>query len=307
MEIFCSVYQKNLLFWSSFFVVSYNLYHGGYLNSFRIKVLNAMQWKKNIKIFTFCFMILMTVGCLKSYQEIRIKSDLSGTMEFKFIYDMEAITTATMMIQGMMGPKMTPEQKEMMQEQKEMMQEEIKKQFSAKNNEKKKEIESQLPEGIKLTEFFIDDSKGNKVTMKICMEFDHIRNLKKLENLKISEDNFMGGSGESSTKFLEHFSVEEKGNTIIIKQDIGKPKGMDQSKGKNKKQMPPEIEKMIKDLGINFRIRIPYKQYKVAEHNAHKYDQKAHTLYWMYSGEKLIKMSEDGKEIENIYVKLEKK
>lgn len=258
-----------------------------------------MKWQ-NVKICALIFVIMITAGCLKTYQEIRIKSDLSGTMEFRVVYDMESITNFALMMQGMMGQKMPPEQKEMMQE-------EIKKQFSAKNDEKKKEIESQLPDGIKLIEFSTDDSKNDKITMKICMEFDHIRNLKKLENLEISEGDSMGASGKSTTKFLENFSVEEKDNTIIIKQSIGKPKGMNQAQGKGKKQLPPEVEKMMKGLGINFRIRIPYKSYKVAEHNAHKYDQKTQTLYWMYTGDTLMEMSQNNTEIKDIYLKLEKK
>ncbi len=265
-----------------------------------------MQFKKKLQIFALLLIFLATAGCLKTYQEIRLKSDLSGTMEFKIIYDIQAITSAMSMQQEMMGQKASPEQKSMMQE-------EFKNQILGNKDKSKQEIESQLPEGIKLTEFSIEESKDDKVSMKIAIEFDHIRNLKKLQNLQLSEGDAMGASGKSSTKFLEQFSVEEMGDSIIIKQNIGKPQGMGQAKGKGKGkgQMPPQIEQMIsgmmKSLGINFRIRIPFKQYKVAEHNAHKYDQKTHTLYWMYSGEKMMKMAETGEEIQNIYLKLDKK
>lgn len=285
----------------------------------RLGVLCGMFMKLAMIIFAAVILILSS-GCIETYQEIRIKSNLSGEMHLRVVYHVESIVKATAMMQQQQQQPEAGAPQEMPEEQKMMMLESIKSMLLTQSEEQKNEIESKLPEGIKIQTFEVNETEANIVEMKVVLAFSHIDDLKALKQMEEeAAANKRPGKQDNKQNPFEGFSIESQPNgTIIIKQNMeGKtselkkmPVGGNKDKPKNKKEAAAmaELENMMKSLmegmGVHFRVRVPYMKYNVGKHNAREYDKKNHTLRWDYTGERIMKMAQEGKAPESIYVEL---
>ncbi len=239
-----------------------------------------------ICIFTFC-----ATGCFKTYQEIRLKSDLSGQIYLRLVYDMNTIVD---MMGAQQGGGQVPEK------QKKMMTEQMKSQMKAESKAMKEEINKKLPEGVKLAEFSILEPKPGKMEMKIGFSFKHIDCLKAMQDLEF------GPQQGDAQKPFQGLTIEQEGSDIIIKQNMKTDPKMQQGSEQMESMpgMEEMMEMMLKEMGFFVRIRVPYMKYKIAEHTADKYDEANHTLYWSYTGKALMESAKTGKMPKEVFVRL---
>lgn len=272
-----------------------------------------------------CAMVFLHSGCIKIYEEIRLKSDLSGTISMQVNYDLEAFAEVAIVFTQMMGnmgdknakmPQFPPEQMEAM---KAMMLQQMKENIKQEMPDQQ-QLKQQLGEGLHLEQMNIEDN-DNAVNINFKIAFDHISKLKGMKNFNIGQKDtqkpkknmpkFGGFDLESTTKGFdkpfEAFKIEEQGEFLIIQQSLGKEGG---HKGPmSTENLPPQMQGLMKKfekMGMFVRIRVPYMRYKIVEQNADKYDEQNHTLYWFYTFEKMQQWSKQNKKPPVLSVKMQK-
>lgn len=258
-----------------------------------------------------CAVLVLAGGCIEMRQELRLKSDLSGSVSMNLVYDLGMISEGVVLAMssgGGKGPamKMPPEQLESM---KQMMLQNIKTQMASKFLSRE-EIESQLPaEGIRLENFEIRE-KGNIVSLDAKFAFDHVSKIEALRDIKFEQEQEgqqMQGMnvGAASSNPYEHLKIEEQGEYLVISHNLAQDFDPAQYS-----QIPPQMQGLMKkagDKGIFLRIRLPYQKYELVEHTADSVDQKNHTLYWLYNFDKLRGIAAQGKVPEPVYVKMRRR
>ncbi len=263
--------------------------------------------KMRNKIFFIFLMlaIIIATGCLKTYQEIRIKSDLSGELYCQMVYNIDDIVPLAALQQKILPSKITPQQRMAITEQIrgtiELMQ----------NDEQRENIEGQLPDGVKLEDFSVDgqDPKNMKINLKLS--FNHIDRVKELQDFELGQ---MTGDEKGQKPFAD-FKITKEGKKLIIEKptELLLPTKMLPKKQEKLNKRPEEkeiqalVDNTVNGISYNFRIRLPYMKYNLIKHNADKYDQKGHTLYWFYPGRELMNCIETGKSPKSVYVLLEEK
>ena len=239
-----------------------------------------------LRLMLFIGMLLVASGCLQTFQEFHLKSDLSGTIAFKVVYDMEEILETVAAIQGGEGDA------EMTKMLKESLRGEAEQKLQMPS---KQRIKAKLPKGIKLLSLKAG-GKGEKKLIYIKFAFDHIDRLQDFKNVKLFQNipNEVAGIPipvKDPLQQIKDIVVARQGNKLVISQKLS---SIEVLRNKEALEAIPGSERMVKKIadtmGFFFKVGVPYQKYRVIEHTADKYDKKNHVLYWLYPSAKVKKI-----------------
>jgi len=163
-----------------------------------------------------------------------------------------------------------------------------------------KELEKELPKGVKLLDFKATEKEFGVAT---DMKFGFDR-LSSLVNVKLPQKEGADPTQKNiiDTPF-EGLQVIEKGNTITIQTKPTNPaEKVNEQASENAPKIDPETEKMMKDafskMRVVYRLTAPF---TIVSHNATR--KEGNTLIWEYDMERFEKMSK-AKKIDDFGVKV---
>lgn len=252
---------------------------------------------------------MLLVGCIEVRQEVRIESSLKGELIYTLIYDLNDDVIAL---------AREVERQQVIEPESKRVGIQVKSNFPtdndlrryicsiirAENDKGVKEMSFKDVPGVEIKKYEFINEDVSHPTIKMIIAFDNILRLEKL--------------GKQLKNQLQGFSVKKKGTHIILEQTLNAdkmiesktksmPMDMDKNKApnkhmKNNKVQDKQNQMMMQGLGKNaqvkFRVRLPYKKYEAIKHNAHREDEKNHTLYWEFNSKTSKKAAK------NIFVEL---
>lgn len=252
---------------------------------------------------------MMLVGCLEIREEVRIESSLKGELIYTLIYDLNDDVIAL---------AREVERQQVIEPESKRVGIQVKSNFKTDDDLRRKicsiireENQSGAQQmsfkdvpGVEITNYEFNNEDLSHPAIKMTISFDNILRLEKL--------------GKQLENQLQGFSVKKKGTHIILEQNMNAdkmiesktksmPMDMDKNKAPNKhmknnkaqdKQNQMMMQGLFKNMQVKFRVRIPYKKYAAIKHNAHREDEKNHTLYWEFN------RNTSKKAAKNIFVEL---
>jgi hypothetical protein len=256
--------------------------------------------RRSVLLVALC--VLLT-GCFEIEQSINLEKDLSGTADFHLGVDMEPM----IVIMAQVGREMEGKKGPMSAAELAKAKADFKKSMTKKSEgpePDKKELEKELPKGIKLLDFKATEKEfGVATDMKFG--FDKLSNL---VNVKLPQKKQEGGGDPTSKNVIdtpfEGLQVIEKGNTITIQTKPMNPaeKVNEEATQSGGPKVDPEMEKMMKDafskMRIVYRINAPF---TVVSSNATR--KEGNTLIWEYDLKKFEEMSK-AKKMDDFGVKV---
>ena len=253
-------------------------------------------------VFVVLLCVLLT-GCFEVEQNINLKSDLSGTADFHMGIDMEPMVV----IMAQVGKEMSGKKGPLTAAELAKAKADFKKSSTSKKSDPapdRKELEKELPPGVKLLDFKASEKEFGIVT---DMKFG-FQNLKNLVGVKLPQKKEGGGDPTSKNVIdspFEGLEVIEKGNTITVQTKPVNPaaKVNEEAKESGGPKPDPEMEKMMKDafakMRIVYRLTAPF---TVVSHNAMR--KEGNTLIWEYDMKRFEQMEKSGKKTDDFGVKV---
>ncbi len=253
-------------------------------------------------VFVVLLCVLLT-GCFEVEQNINLKSDLSGTADFHMGIDMEPM----IVIMAQVGKEMSGQKGPLTAAELAKAKADFKKSEKTKKSDPapdRKDIEKDLPPGVKLLDFKATEKEFGVAT---DMKFG-FQNLKNLVDVKLPQKKEGGGDPTSKNIIdspFEGLDVIEKGGLITVQTKPMNPaaKVNEEAKESGGPKMDPEVEKMMKDafskMRIVYRLTAPF---TIVSHNATR--KEGNTLIWEYDMKRFEAMEKSGKKMDDVGVKV---
>lgn len=239
---------------------------------------------------------VFTTGCFEIEQDINLQKDMSGTANLKIGIDFEPMIVIMAQIGREMEGKKGPVTKAEIEKAKADFKKNAKKEQSGKpaamTDDDRREIEKELPKGIKLLDFDVKESDF-AIVSNFKFGFDKLKNL--VEVKLPSKDE----GGDPSKKNLidnpfEGLEVIEKGQMLTIQTKPLNPS--EEVKKETQDGGPPvddDTKKMMEDAFKN--LRVAYKinaPFEIVSHNATR--KEGNTLVWEYKMKDFERMEKEG-------------
>ena len=247
--------------------------------------------------------VLLLTGCFEIEQSINIEKDLSGTADFHLGIDMEPMV----IIMAQVGKEMEGKSGPLTAAEIAKAKAEFKK--NAKKSDgpgaaqafDRKEVEKELPKGIKLLDFKATDKEFGMAT-DFKFGFDRINNL-----VDVKFPSKEGGGDPTKKNIIdspfEGLEVLEKGNLITIQTKPQNPTESVKEQAAEGPKMDKETEKMLEaafgKLRVVYRLTAPF---TVVSHNATR--KEGDTLIWEYDLKKFQEMEKKGVKMDDVGVKV---
>lgn len=261
-------------------------------------------------VFSLALVVLAS-GCFQIEQTFDLQKDMSGTANLKIGIDFEPmITIMAQMQHDMSGKKgaVTKQEIEAAKADFRKQQQEQEKKNGGKKDAKpeisRKDVEKDLPPGIKLLDLNVDQQEFS-MTTSMKFAFDKLQHL-----VSFHMPSKEGAEADPTKKNVietpfEGLQVTEKGDTITIQTKPQNPAEKVQeetSKGEGPK-LDPDTEKLMKDafknLKVSYRITAPF---QVVSSNATR--REGNTLVWEYTMDTFEKMEKSKKPVSDLGVKV---
>jgi len=247
---------------------------------------------------------LFATSCFEIEQSIVLEKDMSGTANFKLGIDMEPMITIMAKIQKEMGGDKSPLTPAEIAAAKADFKKNEKK-STTKTPDPRKEVEGGLPPGVKLLDASVQDKEfGMTTNMKFAFD-----KLSSLVGVKLGSKK-EGEAAEDPTKKsvidspFQGLEVSETANTITIRTKPQNPAEKVKSEASQQgPKLDPETEKMMNDAFKNMRVAWKITApFDVVSSNATRREGK--TLIWEYDFQKLQKLAESKKALDDLGVKV---
>lgn len=229
--------------------------------------------------------VVLLTGCFEIDQTITLQKDLSGTADFHLGVDLEPMV----MIMAQFAREMEGKKGPVTEAELAKARADFKK--SSKKSESKQpsldEIQSGLPEGVKLLDFKAAEQDFGIVT-DFKFGFDR---LNRLVGVKLPSKE----GGDPTQKNIidspfDSLELIEKGDTITIRTKPINPAESVKEEAKDAPRPDAATEKMIEDafkkLRVSYRINAPF---TIVSHNAMR--REGNTLVWEYTMENFEALS----------------
>ncbi len=261
--------------------------------------------RRSITALLAICLFVFTTGCFEIEQNIDLQKDMSGTATFKIGIDFEPMVLIMAQIgREMEGKKGPPTQAELDKAKAEFKKSSKNESASAKaeaTDKERKEMEKELPKGVKLLDFKITEKEFGMVS-DFKFGFDDLKSLVGVK-LSSSKDKKEGEPADPTKKSgfdvidapFQGLEILEKGNTLTLQMKPVNPQDKVEEETKGGGAKPdPETEKMMADAFKN--LRVAYKitaPFKIVSHNATR--KEGNTLVWEYTLKEFEKMEKAGK------------
>lgn len=241
--------------------------------------------------FAALALVLASTGCFEIEETIELNKDLSGKAGVKIGIDLDPLVVVMTQIKREMEGKTGPATKAEL----DAARAEFKKKSSSEPKEDpekvRREIESELPEGVKLLDLKIEEKDLGMVSM-FHFSFDK---LSRLVEVKLPSSGEIDPTKKNMLDSpFEKLEVIDKGKTITIQTRPVNPTQSVREEASQNTEVDPETEKMMedafKDLRVSYRISAPL---EIVSHNATSVD--GNTLIWTFDLETFKKMEKAGK------------
>jgi hypothetical protein len=244
------------------------------------------------------FSMVLLAGCFQVEQSIHLNKDMSGTADFHLGVDLEPM----IVVMAQFGREMEGKKGPITPEELAKAKAEFKK--SAKNEKKsdepsRKDIEKELPEGVKLLDYAV---KEQDFGMATDFKFG-FQKLSQLVGVKLPSK----GEGDPTKKNVidspfEGLELSEKGDTITIRTKPQNPTASVTEQAADAPKLDADTEKLVKDafskMRVAYRITAPF---TVVSHNATR--KEGNTLIWEYDMAAFEKM-EKAKKLDDAGVRV---
>ena len=246
-------------------------------------------------------------GCFDIEESIDLKKDMSGTANLKLGVDMEPMITIMAMVQRGMEGKKGPPTKEEIDAAKAEFKKNAKTTKSETPADPKKDMEKDLPPGVKLLDASVTEKEFGMVTnMKFAFD-----KLSHLVDIKMPQKGDSKGGPPDPTKTnvldtpFQGLDVVETATTITIRTKPQNPaeKVKSETKESGGPPMDAETQKMMEDAfkGMRFAWKITA-PFQVISSNAHR--REGNTLIWEYDFKKLQALGDNPKAMDDMAVKV---
>ena len=250
---------------------------------------------------TALFALFLT-GCFEVEQSIELKRDLSGTANFKLGVDMEPMVMIMAKVQKEMAGDKTPLTKaELAAAKADFKKNQTK--TTTETEDPRKQAEGGLPPGVKLLDVKVDEKEFG-VTTNMKFAFDKISSL---VGVKLGTKKEGEGPADPTKKSVldtpfQGLEISETAKTITIHTKPQNPAEKVKAQASEAgPKLDPETEKMMNDafknLRVAWKITAPF---EVVSSNATRKEGK--TLIWEYDFEKLKKLGESQKALDDLAV-----
>jgi len=236
--------------------------------------------------------LVLVTGCFEIDHSINLQKDLSGTADFHLGVDLEPMVVVMAQVGREMEGKTGPITKAELEKAKA----EFKKQNAAKKSSSeepsREELESSLPEGVKLLDFKVNE-RDFGVATDFKFGFDKLTRLVGVK-LPSKKGNDPTQKNVIDSPF-EGLELIEKGDTFTITTKPQNPQEAVEKEAAEGPKMDAATEKLIKDafakMRVTYRITAPF---TIVSHNATR--KEGNTLVWEYNLERFEKMSKERRE-----------
>ncbi len=240
--------------------------------------------------------LLITTGCFEIEQTINLNKDMSGDAGVKIGIDFEPMVLIMTQMKREMEGKTGPPTKAELAEARAEFTKKSKSEPQEDSAKVRGEIESELPEGVKLLDVKVEE-KDLGMMSTFTFSFDKVSQLVGVK---------LPSSGEDPSKMnvmdspFEGLELVEDGKTMTIRSKPQNPTAAVTKETQQNAEVDPEMEKMMeeafKSLRVAYRITAPF---EVVSHNATSVE--GNTLIWNYDLAAFKKMEAEGK-VEDIAV-----
>ncbi len=235
-------------------------------------------------------LVFATAGCFEIEQTIDLNKDLSGTAGVKIGIDFEPMVLIMTQIGREMQGKTGPPTKAELAEARAEFTKNSTKQPAEDPTKARSEIESKLPEGVKLLDLNVEEKELGMTSM-FKFSFDKLARLVDVKLPSESDDPTRKNMLDTPFEGLE---VIDKGKTLTIRTRPQNPTESVREEASQNTEVDPETEKMMeeafKNLRVSYRISAPL---EIVSHNATKVD--GNTLIWVFDLETFKKLEKAGK------------
>jgi hypothetical protein len=253
-------------------------------------------------ILAVALFALFLTGCFEVEQSIELKRDLSGTANFKLGVDMEPMVMIMAKVQKEMGGDKSPLTAADIAAAKADFKKNQKKETST-TEDPRKDAEGGLPPGVKLLDVKVDEKEFG-VTTNMKFAFDKISSL---VGVKLGTKKEGAGPSDPTKKSVldtpfQGLEISETAKTISIHTKPQNPAEKVKAEASQAgPKLDPETEKMMNDafknLRVAWKITAPF---EVLSSNATR--KEGNTLIWEYDFEKLKKLGESPKALDDFAV-----
>jgi len=248
--------------------------------------------KRTPAILAAALFALFTTGCFDIEESIDLKKDMSGTANLKLGVDMEPMVMIMAAVQKQMEGKKGPLTKAEIDAAKAEFKKSAKKTASAATEDPRKDMEKDLPPGIKLLDASVTEKEFGMVTnMKFA--FDKLAHL---VDVRLPQKKNGGDGPPDPTKKnvldtpFQGLDVVETASTITIRTQPQNPADKVKSEASQGPPMDADTKKLMEDAFKNLRfawkITAPF---EVISSNATR--KEGNTLIWEYNFERLQKLA----------------
>lgn len=240
------------------------------------------------KILVALLSLFLVTGCFEIDHSITLEKDLSGTADFHLGVDLEPmVVVMAQMAREMEGKSGPVTRAELEKAKADFKKQNAAKESSSGKEPSREEIQSSLPEGVKLLDFAVQE-RDFGVATDFKFGFDK---LARLVDVKLPSK---GGNDPTQKNVIdspfEGLELIEKGDTITITTKPQNPQKAVEKEAAEAPKMDAATEKLIKDafakMRVTYRITAPF---KVVSHNATR--KEGNTLVWEYNLERFEAMS----------------
>jgi hypothetical protein len=233
--------------------------------------------------------VVFLTGCFEIEQSIELKKDLSGTADFHLGIDMEPMVVVMAQfareMEGKEGPITDAELAKAKADFKKSM---TKK--SSGDTPSRGEIEKDLPEGVKLLDFKVEE-KDFGVSSDFKFGFDRVNRLVGVKLPSKGEDPTQKNIIDSPFDGLE---LIEKDDTLTIRTKPQNPTESVKEQAADAPKLDKETEEMVKKafgkMRVAYRITAPF---TIVSHNATR--REGNTLIWEYDMKRFEELAASGK------------
>ncbi len=257
------------------------------------------------KVFAVALLSLFATGCFEIEQSIVLEKDMSGTANFKLGIDMEPMIVIMAKVQKEMGGDKSPLTAKEIADAKADFKKNEKKSTSKQDEDPRKQVEGGLPPGVKLVDASVTEKEfGMTTNMKFAFD-----KLSSLVGVKLGTKKEGEGPADPTKKSVidspfQGLEISETANTITIHTKPQNP--ADKVKSEASEQGPkldPDTEKLMNDAFKNMRVAWKITApFDVVSSNATRKEGK--TLIWEYDFQKLQKLGESKKSLDDLGVRV---
>lgn len=245
------------------------------------------------------FTLLLLAGCFEIEQSIKLDSNLSGTADFHLGIDMEPMVVVMAQFAREMEGKTGPLTAAELAKAKADFRKGMTSRSSEGDKPDPKEIEKDLPKGVKLLDFKATEKEFGVAT---DMRFGFDR-LQSLVGVKLPQKE---GADPTQKNVIdspfEGLEVIEQGKTFTIQTRAQNPTASVKEQAADAPKLDPATEKLVRDafskLRVVYRISAPF---EVVSHNATRRD--GDTLIWEYDMKRFEEM-EKSKTLDDFAVRV---